>query len=59
MKKTAVLLLTVALMFSCKQETKTNDYKNETLDVTSTIYPENISKIFKAHSGIDHWNAMQ
>ena len=36
MKKTAVLLLTVALMFSCKQETKTNDYKNETLDVTTT-----------------------
>ncbi len=59
MKKTALLLLTVALMFSCKQETKTNDYKNETLDVTTTIYPENISKIFKAHGGIDHWNAMQ
>ena len=59
MKKTALLLLTVALMFSCKQEKKANDYKNETLDVTTTIYPENISKIFKAHGGIDHWNAMQ
>ncbi len=59
MKKTALLLLTVALMFSCKQEKKANDYKNETLDVTTSIYPENISKIFDAHGGLDNWNTMQ
>ncbi|VAV84993.1 hypothetical protein MNBD_BACTEROID02-389 [hydrothermal vent metagenome] len=59
MKNTALLLLTVALMFSCKQEKKANDYKNETLDVTTSIYPENISKILKAHNSLDTWNNMQ
>jgi hypothetical protein len=59
MKNTALLFLTITVFFSCKQDTKTNDYKNETLDATTSIYPENISKIFDAHGGLDNWNAMQ
>jgi len=35
MKKLFYLFLVFGL-FACKQETKTNDYKNETLDVTTT-----------------------
>jgi hypothetical protein len=59
MKNTTLLLLIVALTFSCKQEKKTNDYSNETLDVTATIYPESISKIFYTHGRIEVWNSMQ
>jgi len=59
MKKSALLFLTITVFFSCKQDAKTNDYKNETLDVITSIYPENISKIFDAHGGLNNWNAMQ
>ena len=59
MKNTALLVLTVALIFSCKQEKKTNDYSNETLDVTTTVYLENISKILDTHGGLETWNSMQ
>jgi uncharacterized protein DUF6503 len=59
MKKTTLLLLTIVLFFSCKQDTKTNDYKNKTLDLTTSIYPENISKIFDAHGSLETWNTMQ
>ncbi len=59
MKNTALLLMTIVLFFSCKQDTKTNDYKSETLDVSTSIYPENISKIFEAHGSLDSWNTMQ
>jgi uncharacterized protein DUF6503 len=59
MKNTSLLLLAIVLLFSCKQEKTTNDYKNETLDVTITTYPENISKIFEAHGGLEAWNSTQ
>lgn len=59
MKNTALLLLVTILFISCKQEKKTNDYENEALDVTTTIYPENISKIFDVHGGLKKWNTMQ
>ena len=59
MKKTALLLLVIVLFFSCIKDAKTNDNSNETLDVTTSIYPENISKIFNAHGGLDKWNTMQ
>ena len=62
--------LTIAMFFlilaSCKQNTDTkvkveeiNKYSKETLDVTTSIYPENITKVFKAHGGIDKWNQMR
>ncbi|GAL66723.1 hypothetical protein JCM19301_3201 [Jejuia pallidilutea] len=35
------------------------DYTDEQLDVTTSIYPESITKVFDAHGGVDTWNAMQ
>lgn len=59
MKK--ILFLTLAIcLFSCKNKTtETINYSEENLDVTTSIYPENITKIFSAHGGIDTWNAMK
>lgn len=59
MKKTLLLLLLITVFWSCKNESKSVDYKNETLDVTTSIYPENVSKIFEAHGGIDVWNTFK
>jgi len=56
MKKTLLLAVLSLALFNCKQETKSNNYKDETLDVTTSIYPEHISKIFDAHGGVDRWN---
>ena len=44
---------------ACKQEQNTEDYKNAELNITTSIYPETISKIFDAHGGIDAWNSME
>jgi hypothetical protein len=59
MKKVTLLLLTIALLSSCKQENKTKDYSEESLEVTARIYPDNMSEIFNAHGGIDLWNTFE
>jgi hypothetical protein len=59
MKKAAFLLLTIVLLTSCKQENKTKEYSQESLEATISIYPDNIAKIFNAHGGIDKWNAFE
>ena len=60
MKKAALLLLTTILFFSCKKDTKANEIKEPSQDSIATkIYPENISKIFDAHGGLETWNTMQ
>jgi hypothetical protein len=47
-------------LFNCKNKTTPSvDYSEENLNVTTSVYPENISKVFKAHGGIDAWNNMQ
>lgn len=38
---------------------KTVDYAKENLDVTTSIYPENINKVFEAHGGLDAWKQMK
>ena len=59
MKKALLLALTVSIL-ACKNKTTPSlDYSKENLDVTTSIYPENISKIFDAHGGLDTWNAMK
>ncbi|OEK08906.1 hypothetical protein A8C32_00230 [Flavivirga aquatica] len=60
MKKILLALALVSLV-ACKQTTET---KKETKQIEKTIvvsktYPENISKIFKAHGGLDAWNSLQ
>ena len=61
MKKLIVLALTLSL-FNCKNDTKADvvkdvNYDTETLDVTTSVYPENITSIFNAHGGLDQWNS--
>lgn len=64
MKQLLYTLFLGLMLFSCKSEVKKEtisetDYSKETLDVTTSIYPENISKVFEAHGGLDNWNQMQ
>ena len=56
----ALLLSFVFLVLACKNKTtSTVDYSEETLDVTTSIYPNNITKVFDAHGGLDKWNTMK
>ena len=59
MKRIIPFVLISLFMISCKKDTKTVDYNKENLDVTTSIYPENVSKIFEAHGGIDAWNSFE
>lgn len=56
------LFLSLVLLFSvsCKEKpAETIDYSKENLEVTTSIYPEDITKVFEAHGGLDTWNTMQ
>jgi len=63
MKKVLLLLLLAVFITACKNETKSvpsvvvEDAKVE--HITTSIYPESITKVFDAHGGIDNWNKMQ
>lgn len=58
--KRILFLSLIVLIFSCKNKTApTIDYSEETLDVTTSVYPENITKIFDAHGSLDKWNTMK
>tara|TARA_R110002124_G_scaffold219165_2_gene385070 strand:- start:3216 stop:4013 length:798 start_codon:yes stop_codon:yes gene_type:complete len=62
MKKSIYLLLVAILFVACKNEPKQESIvvdEVKTEDITTSIYPESISKIFDAHGGIDNWNKMQ
>jgi hypothetical protein len=57
--KKALLLTFAILILACKNKTApTVDYSEENLDVTTSIYPDNITKIFDSHGGLDNWNTM-
>lgn len=61
MKKLLLLFTAATLSVACKNEVKTvtdiKDIKPE--DITTSVYPENITKVFDAHGGIDNWNKMK
>lgn len=62
MKKIVYVVLVAVLISACKNETKTettvvNEVSKE--DITTSIYPEDLTTIFDAHGGIDQWNKMQ
>ena len=59
MKKLSLIVFCFITIIACKQEQKTEDYKNTELNITTSIYPEKISKVFDAHGGIDAWNSME
>lgn len=56
MNKVALIVFVLTVVLSCKNEPKNKDYQKEELNVTTSIYPENVAKIFEAHGGIDAWN---
>ena len=61
MKKLLLLVAVATLFVACKNEVKTvteiEELKPE--DITTSVYPENITKVFDAHGGIDNWNKMK
>ena len=62
MKKIAYSMLLVIIITACKNEVKTESKVIEEVsieEITTSIYPETITKVFDAHGGIDNWNKMQ
>ena len=64
MKLKSFAFIALIVFASCKDNSKTEinpavDYSEDNLNVTTSTYPENITKIFDAHGGIDHWNTMK
>ncbi|MDG1729610.1 MAG: hypothetical protein P8K68_04330 [Algibacter sp.] len=59
MKKYIFLALAISVLACKNKTTPAIDYSQETLDVTTSIYPENITKVFGAHGGLDTWNGMK
>ena len=62
MKRIVYLLVLTILITACKNEPKqestaVDEVKTE--DISTSIYPESITKVFDAHGGIDHWNKMR
>ncbi len=59
------LAVVIILVFtSCKNDKKEHpvqsiNYSETELDVTTSMYPENISKVFDAHGGLEAWQQMQ
>lgn len=58
MKKLSLLLIISILFLSCKNDVKTEIETIESSDITTSIYPEDVTRIFDAHGGIDRWNTM-
>ena len=56
MKRKLLLVLCMLAILSCKQKEKELNYAEEELNVTTSIYPETVTKIFDAHGGMDTWN---
>ncbi|MGS2726317.1 DUF6503 family protein [Psychroserpens sp. BH13MA-6] len=59
-----VLIVLLLLTTACKNEkTSTHvesiNYAEEELDVTTTIYPEAVTRVFDAHGGLDTWQQMK
>lgn len=58
--KKIILLVFVVSLAACKNKTvSAPNNSEESLAVATTIYPENVSKIFKAHGGLDTWKTMK
>jgi hypothetical protein len=60
MKLQTLLLIVLVFMCSCKEKTaEINDTSKNDSVIAETIYPENLSKVFDAHGGLDLWKQMQ
>ncbi|WP_298500163.1 DUF6503 family protein [uncultured Algibacter sp.] len=59
MKKIILFALAISILACKNKTTPTVDYSEEILDVTTSVYPGNITKIFEAHGGLDKWESMK
>jgi len=64
MKLKILVLIAVISLASCKdnkasETVESVDYSEEKLDITTSIYPENITKVFDAHGGLESWKKMK
>jgi hypothetical protein len=62
MKKIIHVLVLTLILTACKNEPKQESKINDEVkieDITTSIYPVSITKVFDAHGGIDNWNKMQ
>ncbi|MCT4628781.1 DUF6503 family protein [Winogradskyella sp.] len=62
MKNTFYVIILSILISACKNEKATESTNVDEVtkeDVTTSIYPKAITKVFDAHGGIDNWNTMQ
>ncbi|MUU78163.1 DUF6503 family protein [Winogradskyella endarachnes] len=63
MKKLLPLFAFAMLIISCKNETKQEPEKMiepvKSENITTSIYPESITKVFNAHGTIEAWNKMK
>ncbi|SDS30559.1 hypothetical protein SAMN04515667_1874 [Formosa sp. Hel1_31_208] len=64
MKLKGLVVFVLMMLTSCKSDKSVDavtsiDYANEELDVTTSTYPETMTKVFDAHGGIDAWNQMK
>ena len=59
MKKYILIMAFVFAIFSCKQSKEVDSNSEQELKEVTRTYPENVSKVFNAHGGIDKWNAFE
>ena len=62
MKNTLLVLFLLITITNCKNNANEKGLEIEEIvmdDISTSIYPENITKVFDAHGGIDQWNKMQ
>ncbi len=51
-----LILVLATLILNCKNNSSSSiKYSEENLDVTTSVYPESITKVFDAHGGFDVW----
>jgi hypothetical protein len=60
MKLQSIVLIAFVFMYSCKEKnTETEGKAQEQPEISTNSYPENVSKVFEAHGGLDRWKQMQ
>ena len=62
MKNLIIIIVVNLTLFSCKNESKIEvslieDIKKE--NITTSIYPESVTKVFDAHGVISTWNTVE
>jgi hypothetical protein len=58
MNKSILLLAGLIAFASCKNESTVKTEEVAVVETPSRVYPDQISKVFEAHGGIDTWNNM-